>query len=100
MKPQIEEFVKKWQEKYDDYMSQVFPTNPNPRLEISYGRKYAKVTREHGVEAFIDLNTGDIFKAATWAAPAHGVRGNVNSDQNGLEALDTGRMHPHIRYLK
>lgn len=36
---------------------------------------------------FIDKVTGDILKPATYKAPAKGIRGNVNSAQNGMEAI-------------
>lgn len=54
------------------------------RIEI--GRKYAKIirtekrdgkTHDLGAFGFIDLATGDILKAASWAKPAAGARGNV-----------------------
>lgn len=53
---------------------------------IEFGRKYAKIIRttvrdgkasSNSVFAFIDLATGDILKAASWAKPAAGARGNV-----------------------
>lgn len=54
----------------------------------SVGRKYVKIIREGAVVAFIDRNTGDIFKPATWQAPAKGVRGNLFSAHDGMEALN------------
>jgi hypothetical protein len=49
------------------------------------------------IVAFIDKNTGDIFKPATYKAPAKHARGNINSDKNGMEAVSvTG----DIIYLK
>ena len=53
---------------------------------IEFGRKYAKLIRTaliHGETSsrsafgFVDLATGDILKAASWAKPAAGARGNV-----------------------
>lgn len=44
------------------------------------GRKYIKIARcgsgSRSAWGFIDTN-GDIYKAASWAAPAKGKRGNV-----------------------
>lgn len=101
MKDQIEKFVSEWQAKYDDYMQRNFPRNPNPRIETKEGHRYTKVVREGSVIGFIDNTTGDIYKAAGWKAPAKHSRGNVNSKQNGMEAIDTrnGTYHPHVRYL-
>lgn len=53
------------------------------------GRKFIKIvkreTRENdtvhqSVHAFIDRNTGDIYKAASWKAPAKIVRYNISKD--------------------
>jgi hypothetical protein len=50
----------------------------------SLDRPGAKVVRivveRHGsksVHAFVDLATGDLYKAAGWKAPAKGARGNI-----------------------
>ena len=50
--------------------------------EIEKGRKYLKIMMviDHGsspsrsVHAFIDKNTGEVYKAASWKSPAKGVR--------------------------
>ena len=52
------------------------------------GRKYIKITPDGSVFAFVDKKTGDIFKPASWQAPAKGVRGNLFSDKEGMEALN------------
>ena len=53
---------------------------------IELGRKYAKIIRtekrdgqvhDRSVFGFIDLSSGNILKAASWAKPAAGARGNV-----------------------
>ena len=75
------------------------------------GRKYFKVIRvedeyksndEHRcVEAFIDRQTGDIFKPAGWNKPAKGVRFNL-LDQDSLfelfENLDPFGGHLYKRW--
>ena len=75
------------------------------------GRKYFKVVRvedeyksndEHRcVEAFIDRQTGDIFKPASWRKPAKGVRFNL-LDQDSLfelfENLDPFGGHLYKRW--
>lgn len=55
---------------------------------VKPGRKYLKITQarrgdeERGcsVHCFIDAKTGDIYKAASWNAPAKGVRYNLFTD--------------------
>lgn len=49
------------------------------------------------IVCFIDKTTGDIFKPATHAAPAKHARGNINSPQNGMEAIGYGG---HVNYLR
>lgn len=53
---------------------------------IELGRKYAKIVRtekrdgathDRSAFGFIDLDSGNILKAASWAKPAAGARGNV-----------------------
>lgn len=46
-------------------------------LKIRVGRKYIKILRGDGsVFCFLDEN-GNVLKAASWATPAQGVRGNI-----------------------
>ena len=50
---------------------------------LQTGRKYYKLIHKSGVggsqsvHAFIDKKTGDVYKPATWQAPAKGVRYNL-----------------------
>ena len=50
------------------------------------GKKYAKIIHvSHGqrsAHAFVDLNTGDVYKSASWSAPAKGVRYNLMDEQS------------------
>jgi len=39
------------------------------------------------IHSFVDKTTGDIFKPASFNAPAKHARGNVNSEQHGMEAI-------------
>ena len=51
------------------------------------GRKYAKIIHttnpggQRSCHAFVDMNTGDVMKAASWSAPAKGVRYNLMDDK-------------------
>lgn len=59
------------------------------RFSFTEGKKYVKITREHSVHAFVDKTTGDVYKPASWAAPAKGVRFNINNDiERILEVCD------------
>jgi hypothetical protein len=51
-------------------------------FEIESGKKYHKIVmissgNAPSVHAFVDKNTGDLYKAASWKAPAKGVRFNL-----------------------
>ena len=53
------------------------------------GRKYAKIVMHsngsHSAHAFVDLKTGEIYKAASWRSPAKGVRYNLLDDKSREE---------------
>lgn len=56
-------------------------------------------TREHStrVQAFVDIETGDVFKPASYRAPAKHARGNIYSPEGGAESLTADG---HVRYLR
>jgi len=78
------------------------------RVEATEGKKYFKIFRReilnnghpfsgHSIVAFVDKTTGDIFKPASFNTPAKHARGNVNSENSGMEAItDSGS----VIYLK
>ena len=53
------------------------------------GRKYAKIvmhTPQRSAHAFVDLNTADVYKSASWKAPAkNGVRYNLLDEKSRQE---------------
>jgi hypothetical protein len=66
--------------------------------EVVTGRKYLKilmrdihdnkvVTLSGSVHAFVDKENGDLYMAASWAAPAKGVRYNLITDMQKLEQV-------------
>ncbi len=49
--------------------------NYRRRFHTSTGRKYHKIVEGEGsAHAFVDKNTGEVYKAASYKAPAKGVR--------------------------
>jgi len=63
-------------------------------LDYSFGiqetRKYYKVimvNNQRSVHAFVDKNNGDLYKAASWKAPAKGVRYNLVDDIEKLKIM-------------
>ena len=92
-----------------DYFARNNYTFAVPHIEIfKVSRKYAKLIRTESdpatgekrgqtfVHSFVEVATGDIFKAATFKAPAKHARGNIYRG-NGAEALTDDA---HVRYLK
>ena len=65
-----EELVTRLQEDYDSKS-----TAGRYVFEIQTGRKYHKiVAKGQGVHAFVDKNTGEVYKPASYKAPAKHVR--------------------------
>ena len=71
---------------------------------IDTGRKYHKVIMNaHGnrsVHAFIDKKTGEVYKAASWKAPAKGVRFNlliINSREECFQRADWAGSYLYLR---
>jgi hypothetical protein len=91
-------FVNDWSKLRDSYYMKNYPALIVEPLLTIPGKRFIKVTENgRSVMAFIEIATGDIYKPASWAAPAKHVRGNVFSDKNGMEAVDG----PYsIRYLR
>ena len=53
-----------------------YPNSHDPvRFSVELGRKYWKINQNHGgVHAFVDRNTGEVYKPASWKSPAKHVR--------------------------
>ncbi len=65
-----------------------------PTYTTTKGRKYAKVIMnshsQDSVWGFIDIQTGQIFKAAGWSKPAKHPRGNIETAEYGQNYYWTG----------
>ena len=67
-----------------------------PSYRILEGPRWVKILNERHTKdgkllsssmfAFIDPQTGDIYKPAGWKAPAKGIRGNIFNDKLPLDA--------------
>ena len=54
------------------------------------GRKYARIVMQvpngqKSSHAFVDMNTADVYKAASWKGPAKGIRYNLLDDKSKEE---------------
>ena len=61
-----------------------YVTSPhaNPSISVQWGKRYARIidTVWGGESAycFVEIATGDCYKASSWKAPAKHVRGNIS----------------------
>ena len=70
------ELVTRLQEDYDSNNY----TSDRYKFEIQTGRKYHKiVAKNQGVHAFVDKQTGEVYKPASYKSPAKHVRYDLRS---------------------
>ncbi len=85
MKKEIEEYVDAIKQAY---MADPFWSNNKREWSITWGRKMAKILQRSGgqtsVHCFVEIETGNIFKAATFKAPAKGIRGNIKNEKRPM----------------
>ena len=63
----------------DDYDSEPYDNSGRYNFTIQTGRKYHKIHDGNGVHAFVNKNTGEVFKPASYKAPAQHVRYDLRS---------------------
>ena len=63
----------------DDYDSESYDPGGRYKFTIQTGRKYHKIHDGQGVHAFVDKNTGEVYKPASYKAPAKHVRYDLRS---------------------
>lgn len=83
---QLEAYVLALKVLSDAYYAANMPSLQGPDFIIKFGEKYAKIIKRDvasgadggSVHTFVNLENGDILKAASYKAPAkNGVRGNI-----------------------
>ena len=73
-----------------------YPNSDPYKFSIQSGRKYHKILKTDSgegasVHAFVDKKTGEVYKPASWKAPAKHVRFNlleINSREKCFERAD------------
>jgi len=96
----INAFAEALQERVQTFDAEHFPEMVKfmtSEFTVSIGKKYAKIwkMRNHTVDgvakesihSFVNLENGDILMAASLNKPARHRRGNVYSDDLGMEAV-------------
>ena len=96
MHDRLQGFIAAWQAKLDEYYLLNYPTFCTEgrycTVEAIEGKRFWKiaVSDKHGgrsSRAFIDKETGAIYKAASWAAPAKHVRGYITTEDFGMSCM-------------
>ena len=85
----------------DDY-DRRYPDSSNPvRFEIDSGRKYLKINQiDGGVHAFVNKETGEVFKPASYKAPAKHVRYDLRRIQQRRECFANADWAGGYLYLR
>ena len=93
-----EELVTRLQEDYDrQYKNSSQPC----KFSITTGRKYHKINvKNGGVHAFIDKNTGEVYKPASYKAPAKHVRYDLRRIKQRRECFSNADWAGGYLYLR
>ena len=92
------ELVTRLQEDYD----RRYPNSSNPvRFEVNSGRKYLKINQINGgVHAFVDKQTGEVFKPASYKAPAKHVRYDLRRIKQRHECFNNADWAGSYLYIR
>ena len=92
-----EQLVTRLQEDYDSNNY----TSDRYKFEIQTGRKYHKiVAKNQGVHAFVDKNTGEVYKPASYKAPAKHVRYDLRRIKQRHECFSNADWAGSYLYLR
>ena len=99
-------FVLKWTEQLveklqEDYDSQ-YKNSPQPcKFSITTGRKYHKILdRKGSVHAFVNKQTGELHKPASWNAPTKHVRYDLRRIKQRHECFNKADWAGGYLYLR
>jgi len=87
------QYVKLLQDKTTEHFAKHYPSLDVPEYQVASGKKFHKIVRvekdgHQSVHSFVD-QADNLYKAASWAAPAKGIRYNLNTDMPKLrEVID------------
>lgn len=89
------QFAQDLQAKFDDITSV-------DSFYVIAGRKFDKIAYLLGsqrvVHAFVERETGDLYKPAGWQSPAKGVRFHLGTEEGYAEALQAANYHGGYLY--
>ena len=100
----IPEMVLDWTEELVTRLQDNYDRNAysgSYKFEIQTGRKYHKiVAKGQGVHAFVDKNTGEVYKPASYKAPAKHVRYDLRIINDRLKCYNTCDWSGGYLYLR
>lgn len=76
----LKKFISLLQERENAHNVKYFSNLEPEQFSYTVGKKYVRVIRGTSAYCFVDVNTGDIYKAASYKAPAKHARGNIYND--------------------
>ena len=100
----IPEMVLDWTKELVTRLQEDYDTNSTSgryKFEIQTGRKYHKINvKNGGVHAFIDKNTGEVYKPASYKAPAKHVRYDLRRIKQRRECFANADWSGGYLYLR
>lgn len=75
----------------------------NHVFSFTKGKRYYKIIEScphRSVHAFVDKNTGDVYKPASWNAPAIHIRFNLLNDESRQQCFENADIYGSYLYLK
>ena len=84
----------------DDYDSERYDNGGRYKFTIQTGRKYHKIHDGNGVHAFVDKNTGEVYKPASYKAPAKHVRYDLRRIQQRRDCFSNADWAGGYLYLR
>jgi len=73
----LKEFMKFLTKKTKTYYEDNYENVKWIDFKVKRGKRWYKIVRNDSVYCFIESGTGDIYKSASWAKPAKGVRASI-----------------------
>ena len=100
----IPEMVLDWTQELVTRLQEDYDTNSTSgryTFEIQTGRKYHKINvKNGGVHAFVDKNTGEVYKPASYKAPAKHVRYDLRRIKQRHECFQNADWAGGYLYLR
>ena len=86
----------------DDYDSEPYDNSGRYKFNIQTGRKYHKIHNgpAGGIHAFVDKNTGEVYKPASYKSPAKHVRYDLRRIKQRHECFSNADWAGSYLYLR